>query len=55
MGFSRQMETHPDRVIRFAVRGMLPKNRLTARYLDNLKIYAGAEHPHQAQNPKFLE
>ena len=55
VGFSRQMETHPDRVIRFAVRGMLPKNRLTARYLDNLKIYAGAEHPHQAQNPKVLE
>ncbi len=49
---TRMMETYPDRVIRAAVRGMLPKNRLTARYLDNLKIYAGSEHPHQGQNPK---
>ena len=50
--YQRQLETHPDRIIRFAVRGMLPKNRLTARYLDNLKIYAGSEHPHQGQNPQ---
>lgn len=50
--YKRQLETHPDRIIRFAVRGMLPKNRLTARYLDNLKIYAGSEHPHQGQNPQ---
>jgi len=52
VGYQRQLETHPDRIIRFAVRGMLPKNRLTARYLDNLKIYAGTEHPHQGQNPQ---
>jgi len=51
----RQLEIHPDRVIRSAVRGMLPKNRLTQRYLDNLKIYAGSEHPHQAQSPKPLD
>ncbi len=51
----KQLETHPDRVIRSAVRGMLPKNRLTQRYLDNLKIYAGSEHPHQGQTPKPLE
>ena len=50
----KQLETHPDRVIRAAVRGMLPKNRLTARFLDNLKIYAGSEHPHQGQDPKPL-
>ncbi len=51
----RQLETHPDRVIRAAVRGMLPKNRLTQRYLDNLKIYPGSEHPHQGQTPKPLD
>jgi large subunit ribosomal protein L13 len=33
---------------------MLPKNRNTQRYLDNLKVYAGPEHPHQAQNPQPL-
>jgi len=54
VGITRQMEVNPDKVIRAAVRGMLPKNRLTARYLDNLKIYAGSEHPHEAQNPKPL-
>jgi large subunit ribosomal protein L13 len=52
VSFERQMERFPDRVIRFAVRGMLPKNRLTARYLDNLKIYAGSEHPHAGQDPQ---
>lgn len=52
--FARQMENHPDRIIRLAVRGMLPKNRLTARFLDNLKVYAGPEHPHQGQNPQPL-
>ena len=51
----KQLETHPDRVIRAAVRGMLPKNRLTARFLDNLKIYGGSEHPHQGQDPKPLD
>ena len=50
--YERMMETHPDRIIRFAVRGMLPQNKLTARYLANLKIYAGPEHPHEAQDPK---
>lgn len=50
--YERMMETHPDRIIRFAVRGMLPQNKLTARYLGNLKIYAGPEHPHEAQDPK---
>ena len=48
----RQMEKNPDAVIRAAVRGMLPKNRLTVRFLANLKVYAGPEHPHQAQDPK---
>jgi len=53
--YTRQLEKNPDRIIRFAVQGMLPKNRLTARYLDNLKVYAGPEHPHQAQSPQPLD
>ena len=53
--FTRQLQNNPDRIIRFAVQGMLPKNRLTQRYLDNLKVYAGSEHPHQAQDPKPLD
>ena len=45
---------HPDRVLMSAVRGMLPKNRLGRAMLKKLKIYAGAEHPHTAQNPQPL-
>lgn len=52
VAYSRMLQTHPDRILRSAVRGMLPKNRLTVRFLDNLKIYAGAEHPHQGQDPQ---
>ena len=55
VSYTRQLETHPDRIIRFAVRGMLPKNRLTERFLSNLKIYAGPEHPHQGQDPQPLD
>jgi large subunit ribosomal protein L13 len=46
---------HPDRVLREAVEGMLPKNRLGRKLAGKLKIYAGAEHPHQAQQPIPLE
>ena len=45
----------PDRVIRFAVRGMLPKSALGRRALKRLRIYDGAEHGHQAQRPQTLE
>ncbi|MCS6907432.1 MAG: 50S ribosomal protein L13 [Anaerolineales bacterium] len=45
---------HPERVIRLAVWGMLPKNRLGRRLIKNLKVYAGPDHPHQAQKPKPL-
>jgi len=55
ISYTRQLETHPDRIIRFAVRGMLPKNRLTERFLSNLKVYAGPEHPHQGQDPQPLD
>jgi len=46
---ARMLETHPDRVIRQAVRGMLPHNRLGRKLLRHLKAYAGPEHPHEAQ------
>jgi large subunit ribosomal protein L13 len=45
----------PERVIRSAVKGMLPKNSLGRRQLKKLKIYAGSEHPHEAQKPEKLE
>lgn len=51
----RQLERHPTRVLRAAVRGMLPKNRLGRKMLRKLKVYAGSEHPHHAQQPKPLE
>jgi large subunit ribosomal protein L13 len=50
-----QLERRPTEVLRKAVKGMLPKNRLAARQLTKLKIYAGPEHPHGAQAPKPLE
>ncbi len=50
-----QLERHPTRVIKAAVRGMLPRNRLGRRMLRKLKVYAGPEHPHQAQQPKPLD
>jgi len=51
----RMMEKHPERVIRFAVKGMLPKNKLGRQMLKKLKVYSGAEHPHTAQRPRVLE
>jgi len=45
---------HADRVVREAVRGMLPKNSLGRQMLRKLKVYAGPEHPHQAQQPEVL-
>jgi len=49
------LEKHPDLVFRRAVKGMLPKNRLSRHLLKKMKVYAGPEHPHQAQNPQPLE
>lgn len=49
-----QLSRHPTRVIEHAVRGMLPKNALGRHLLRNLKVYAGPDHPHQAQQPKPL-
>ena len=50
-----QLATHPDRVIRAAVWGMLPHSKYGRKVLRNLKIYAGPEHPHAAQQPKKVE
>lgn len=50
-----QLEKHPTRVVEHAVRGMLPKSRLGRRVFKKLKVYAGPEHPHQAQQPKPWE
>lgn len=49
VNLERMMETHPTRVIEHAVKGMLPHNRLGAKMLKKLKVYAGEEHPHLAQ------
>ena len=49
------LERRPEEVIRLAVRGMLPKNRLARKQLTKLKVYAGPEHPHEAQKPQKLE
>ena len=46
---------HPDRVIQQSVKGMMPKNPLGRAMLKKLKIYAGAEHPHEAQQPRPLD
>ena len=48
-------ERHPERMIELAVRGMLPKNKLSRKILRHLKVYAGAEHPHEAQGAKAVE
>ena len=48
------MQKDPSRVIRHAVKGMLPSNRLGRRLLKKLKVYAGPTHPHTAQKPKAL-
>jgi large subunit ribosomal protein L13 len=50
-----QLERRPTEVIRKAVKGMLPKNRLARKQLNKLKIYAGPDHPHEAQAPQPLE
>lgn len=55
ISFKQLMARHPERVLRFAVKGMLPKTRLGRRQLTKLKIYAGPKHPHAAQQPKVYE
>jgi large subunit ribosomal protein L13 len=51
----KRLQRHPDQILREAVRRMLPKNTLARKMLSKLKIYAGTEHQHQAQQPELLE
>jgi len=53
--YADMLERVPAEAVRRSVRGMLPKNRLGRQMLRKLKVYAGAEHPHEAQKPKTLE
>ena len=48
-------EKSPVRLVEKVVKGMLPKNKLAAKLMDNLHVYAGAEHPHEAQTPKVID
>ena len=51
----RLLQSHPERVIEWAVEGMLPKNRLGRAMAKKLRVYRGADHPHAAQQPTVLE
>ncbi len=53
--YKRLMEEKPERIIELAVKGMLPKNKIGRQMITKLKIYRGAEHKHQAQQPEIYE
>jgi large subunit ribosomal protein L13 len=53
--FAKLQNRIPERIIEQAVKGMLPKNTLGRQLFTKLKVYAGGEHPHQAQQPETLE
>lgn len=53
--YGEVLATRPQRIIEKAVKGMLPKNKIAAQQIGKLKVYAGPEHPHQAQNPQPFE
>jgi large subunit ribosomal protein L13 len=55
VNFTKLRETHPERIIETAVKGMLPKNPLGRAMFRKLKVYAGPEHRHTAQQPQVLE
>lgn len=55
ISFRRMLETHPERIIEHAVRGMIPHNRLGRAVIKKLKVYAGSSHPHEAQQPEVLK
>lgn len=54
VSFDKLQSKHPGRIIEFAVKGMMPKNPLGRAMLKKLKVYAGAEHPHEAQMPEVI-
>jgi large subunit ribosomal protein L13 len=53
--FDKLIDKAPERVIETAVKGMMPKNKLSRAMLTKLKVYAGSNHPHAAQQPEVLE
>lgn len=55
MSFAEMRERFPERIIETAVKGMLPKNKLGRQMFSKLKVYAGPDHPHAAQNPQPLQ
>ncbi|MCL4871962.1 MAG: 50S ribosomal protein L13 [Anaerolineae bacterium] len=55
ISLQHQLGKHPHRVLQAAIKGMLPKNVLGRKMLAKLKVYAGSEHPHQAQQPVAME
>ena len=55
ISFKDQLEKDPEKLIRDAVKGMLPKNRLNRQIIKKLKVYIDDAHPHEAQNPKVLK
>ncbi|MBD3270581.1 50S ribosomal protein L13 [Candidatus Peregrinibacteria bacterium] len=48
-------EKNPTQILKFAVEGMLPKNKLRKKYMQKLKLFSGAEHTHEAQKPEIIE
>ena len=55
ISFAHLQQKHPEQIIEKAVKGMLPRNRLGRSMFSKLKVYAGSEHPHSAQQPQPLE
>ena len=53
--FEEMQHRRPEEIIRLAVKGMMPRNRLARKQLTKLKVYAGPEHPHRAQKPQPME
>jgi large subunit ribosomal protein L13 len=54
LSVAQMQERRPDFVVKHAVKGMLPKNRLASKMLTKLRVFAGEEHPHEAQQPKAV-
>ena len=54
INFQDLLNKDPEKVLRNAVKGMLPKNRLNRKIINKLKVYSGENHPHEAQNPEVL-
>ena len=55
LSFAEMQERYPERIIQAAVKGMTPKNRLGRQIMSKLRVYAGPDHPHAAQNPRVYD